>query len=303
MKNKFAINKIYPIDCLQGLKSLDKGSVDVIVTSPPYNIGINYNLYNDNKNWREYSFWMNNVAQACKRVLNDNGSFFFNIGGALNEPWFPIKVGEIFGRHFVLQNMIHWIKSIAIPKESMGNYPHIKGDVAVGHYKPINSRRYHHDSHEFIFHFTKTGSVELEKLAIGVPYQDKSNVKRWKSNNGDRRDRGNTWFIPYETIQTSRVHPSVFPVCLPEMCIMDHGVSKTRLVLDPFMGIGSTAIACIRLGVDYIGFEIDPDYVKIANGNIESELQKKKKIQSKGDLLKFIHSETKNEGLKYGSNS
>lgn len=306
MKNQLAINTIHPMDCLKGLKQLKSGSVDVIVTSPPYNIGIEYGQYRDDKTRPQYLGWMHNVASACKRVLNDEGSFFLNIGGTVSDPWIPIDVANKLRQEnieFKLQNMIHWIKSIAIPRESMGNYPHIKGDVAVGHYKPINSRRFHHDCHEFIFHFTKSGSVELDKLAIGVPYQDKSNVKRWKSNNGDKRDRGNTWFIPYETIQVSRLHPSVFPIGLPEMCIKDHGLSKTQLVLDPFMGIGSTVIACLRLGVDYIGFEIDPEYVKIANENIELELLKKKKIQSKGNLLKYIPSEPRNEGLKYGSNS
>ncbi|MEM2385337.1 MAG: DNA methyltransferase [Candidatus Bathyarchaeia archaeon] len=57
------------------------------------------------------------------------------------------------------------------------------------------------------------------------------------------------------------------------MCIKLHGLSKTELVLDPFMGIGNTAIACIRLGVDYMRFEIDKTYVKIAEERIRRELE------------------------------
>jgi site-specific DNA-methyltransferase (adenine-specific) len=49
------------------------------------------------------------------------------------------------------------------------------------------------------------------------------------------------------------------------MCIRDHGLEKTKLVLDPFMGKGTTAVVCKRLGIDFIGFEIDPSYVAIAN--------------------------------------
>jgi site-specific DNA-methyltransferase (adenine-specific) len=288
MKTTLEINKIHQIDCLKGLKALDRGTVDVIVTSPPYNIGIDYSLYKDNKNRGMYLIWMHNVASACKRVLNDEGSFFLNIGGTVSDPWWPIEVANIFRKKdidYKLQNMIHWIKSIAIPKDSVGNYPHITGDIAVGHYKPINSKRFHHDCHEFIFHFTKKGAVELDKLAIGVPYQDKSNVTRWKSKNGDKRDRGNTWFIPYETIQESRKHPSVFPIDLPKMCILDHGLSKTRLVLDPFMGIGTTALACIELNheyttkIDFIGFDIDPEYVKIG---------KKRILNTQQDIFKYL---------------
>ncbi|MDD1669823.1 MAG: site-specific DNA-methyltransferase [Methanomicrobiales archaeon] len=245
--------------------------VDVVVTSPPYNIGIGYHLYHDRRNREEYLGWMGEVARLSRDAMGDRASFFLNVGGTVTDPWIPLDVAAAFREHFVLQNMIHWVKSIAIPRGSMGKYPHIRGDIAVGHYKPINSRRFHHDCHEFIFHFTKCGDVELDKLAIGVPYQDKSNVTRWKATRGDIRDRGNTWFIPYETIRTARPHPSAYPVGLPEMCIRDHGVERTRLVLDPFMGIGATAIACMRVGVPFIGFEIDPEYIAIAEERIAAE--------------------------------
>ena len=211
------------------------------------------------------------IAKEAKRVLSDKGSFFLNIGGTLKDPWIPFDVANRFRNHFVLQNTIHWIKSIAILKEDAGISTNLRGDVAVGHYKPINSRRYHHDCHEYIWHFTKNGDVELDKTSIGVPYQDKTNINRWKSTNGsDKRDRGNTWFIPYETIRESRPHPSTFPEKLPEMCIKDHGIQNTRLVLDPFMGIGTTAVSCIKLGVNFIGFEIDKQYIQIANERIRS---------------------------------
>lgn len=263
-------NKIHEIDCIKGFELLESGSVDVIVTSPPYNIGIDYNTYEDDKPRIEYLDWMETVAKESKRVLKDKGSFFLNVGGTLKDPWIPIDVANRFRRHFVLQNTIHWIKSIAILKEDTGPSSNIRGDIAVGHYKPINSRRYHHDCHEYVWHFTKNGDVDLDKISIGVPYQDKTNINRWKSTNGsDKRDRGNTWFIPYETIRESRPHPSTFPEGLPEMCIKDQGISNVKLVLDPFMGIGTTAITCIKLGVNFIGFEIDKQYIEIANERIQ----------------------------------
>ena len=72
-------------------------------------------------------------------------------------------------RHFALQNVIHWIKSIAIQKEDVGRYPGIVDDVSVGHYKPINSSRYLNDAHEYIFHLTRDGGIGLDRLAVGVP--------------------------------------------------------------------------------------------------------------------------------------
>ena len=254
-------NKIYVMDCLEGMKLMEKESVDVIVTSPPYNIGKPYNSYNDRRPREKYLDWMEEVAIACRRVMKDDASLFLNVGGTLTDPWIPFDIIQRFRKHFVLQNVIVWVKCIAISKEG----------VAVGHYRPVNSKRFHHNCFEYIFHFTKHGNVELDKLAIGVPYQDKRNIDRWKSVKGDLRDRGNVWFIPYETIQESRPHPAVFPVKLAEMCIKDHGLHKVDLVLDPFMGIGSTAVACVRLGVDFIGFEIDPSYVEIAEKRIYEE--------------------------------
>ena len=212
-----------------------------------------------------------------RRVLSDEGSFFLNVGSKPSDPWTPLDIAQRMRRHFVMQNVIHWVKSIAISKKDVGKYPNISGDIAVGHYKPIGGKRFLHDNHEYIFHFTKTGKVALDRLGIGVPYQDKSNIGRWRSANQDKRCRGNTWFIPYETIwdrQSQRPHPSTFPVALPEMCIKVHGLSKTSLVLDPFMGIGSTAIACLRLGVPCVGFEIDQKYLEVASTRIHSYLER-----------------------------
>lgn len=258
-------NTIYQIDCLKGIKAMQTQSmfVDVIVTSPPYNIGKEYQLYNDVRPREEYLDWMEAVAKESQKIMTAQGSFFLNVGGKPSDHWIALDIAARFRKYFVMQNVIHWIKSIAIPQEDAGKYPNITGDISVGHYKPINSNRYLNSCHEYIFHFTKTGETTLDKLSIGVSYQDKSNIGRWKTVQQDLRDRGNTWFIPYETIQKSRQHPTVFPVKLPEMCLKLHGIHNINLVMDPFMGIGSTAIACKRLGIPYIGFEIDPSYIDI----------------------------------------
>ena len=267
-------NRIYRLDCIEGMKLLDEGSVDVIVTSPPYNIGIAYKTHRDTLPRGEYLDWMERVAIEAKRILKEDGSFFLNVGQKPTDPWVAMDVANRFRGHFVLQNIIYWIKSIAIEKGLIGDYSGLAQDVAVGHFKPIASPRFLHDCVEPIFHFTKKGDVRLDRLAIGVKYQDKSNIGRWKWAKQDLRCRGNTWFIPYQTIWSrdkQRPHPATFPVLLPEMCIKLHGLAKTKLVLDPLIGIGSTALACQRLGVDFIGFEIDEEYIKEA----ERRLMKK----------------------------
>src|SRR5690349_14283919 len=146
-------------------------------------------------------------------------------------------------------------------------------DMAVGHYEPINSDRFINDCHEFIFHFSPAGRTPLDRRAVGVPYQDASNIKRWAQAGQGLRCRGNTWFIPYETIQSrdrDRPHPASFPPKVPEQCIRLHGVGRAGTVLDPFLGLGSTAVAAVKLGLDFVGIEMDEYYLKEAARRIRS---------------------------------
>ncbi|MGZ8890088.1 MAG: DNA-methyltransferase, partial [Nitrososphaeraceae archaeon] len=173
---------------------------------------------------------------------------------------------------------IHWIKSISIEVDDIGKKNNIiKTDSSIGHFKPIISQRFLSDLHEYIFHFTKKGDIAIDKLAVGVKYQDKSNIGRWKSAKTDKRDRGNIWFIPYNTIQEKRPHPAIFPEKLPYLCIKLHGIKKNTVIYDPFMGIGTTALACINLNVEFLGTEIDNKYIEIANENIKLRYIKNKK--------------------------
>jgi site-specific DNA-methyltransferase (adenine-specific) len=260
----------YLKECIAGMQeNVTEGSVDVVVTSPPYNIGVRYGSYVDSLPRAKYLQWIEQVGMAAKIALADGGSFFVNVGNKPKDQWIAWDVAGVLRKHFVLQNVMHWVKSIAISKSDVGSYPNISGDIAVGHFKPIVSNRFLNDCHEYIFHFTKSGDVHLDKLAIGIPYQDKTNIGRWKSAVADRRDRGNTWFIPYETIKSrsDRPHPATFPEKLPEMCIKLHGGAK--LVMDPFVGIGSTAAAAIHLGSSFVGFEIDKGYLETAISRLQ----------------------------------
>ena len=272
---------LYNMDCIEGMKRyLAPRSVDVVVTSPPYNLGTSYKSYDDKMERVDYVEWMGQWGQAVSEILADEGSIFLNIGGKPTDPWGPFEVLFRLREHFVLQNTIHWIKSIAIRKEDVGRYPGVSGNVSVGHYKPINSARYINDCHEYIFHLTKNGRVALDRLAVGVEYQDKSNIARFGSaNRSDSRCRGNTWFVPYKTIKSrdkQRPHPATFPVKIPQMCIQLHGIEQTQCVLDPFMGIGHTASACVQLGVSCIGFELEQDYFAQSQRVLEDALATQK---------------------------
>lgn len=250
-------------DCVAGMAKLPAKSVDVVVTSPPYNLGIAYGKYRDSLSENEYLDWTREWVGAVKRVLRDDGALFLNIGATAANPWLTHLVPLALRDVLVLQNTIHWIKSITVETRAGET-------LSVGHFKPINSKRYLNDCHEFVYHFTKTGEEAVDRLAVGVPYADKSNIARWGHTGGrDRRCRGNTWFIPYETINfrdKDRPHPATFPVRLAEMCARLHGRNPESLtMLDPFVGIGHAAVAAARLKVyHFIGFDIDETYLKVA---------------------------------------
>ena len=259
--------RFYLADCLDVFADLPPRSVDVIVTSPPYNLGIRYNSYSDTLSPEEYLDWTGRWIAAAARVLQPDGSLFLNVGAKPSDPWTALDVAQAARPHLKLQNIIHWVKSIAIDRESTGAGAGLTRDLAVGHYKPINSDRFLNDCHEFVFHFTPAGDSRLDRLALGVPYQDQSNAARWKAGTDGVRCRGNTWFIPYETIQRrdrDRPHPASFPSRLPEQCLRLHGLERVKVAMDPFMGLGSTAVACARLGVECIGSDLDETYLQLA---------------------------------------
>lgn len=259
--------RFYLGDSLDLLRRLPPGRTDVVVTSPPYNLGVRYRSYDDERPREEYLAWTSEWIAGVARALSAEGSLFLNVGSKPTDPWTAFDVAQAARPHLSLQNVIHWIKSIAIDKDAAGGRAGLNGDLAVGHYKPINSDRFLHDCQEFVFHFSPGGHTPLDRLAVGVKYQDASNVSRWQGAGQGLRCRGNAWFIPYETIQSrdrDRPHPATFPPKLPEYCVRLHGVSRSRLLLDPFLGLGSTAVAAARLGIGFVGIEIDEHYLKEA---------------------------------------
>jgi site-specific DNA-methyltransferase (adenine-specific) len=253
-------HRLHVGDCLDVLPRLAPGGVDVIVTSPPYNLGLAYRSYRDARGEAEYLDWMIAVAAALRRVMRPDASFFLNVSGSSTRPWLPFELIVRLRPLFALQNHITWIKSIAVP------------GVSAGHYKPVGGRRFLNHAHEHIFHLTLDGNVALDRLAIGVPFKDKSNIAR-RGHARDLRCRGNTWFIPYDTVQSRAEkfhHPGIFPVDLPRWCIRLHG-RPSPVVLDPFMGTGTTLVAAAREGGRGIGIDIDPAYVAVARERLAAE--------------------------------
>jgi site-specific DNA-methyltransferase (adenine-specific) len=264
-------------DAVEILNAFPASSVDTIVTSPPYNLGIRYRTYDDGRPRAEYLEWTGHWIAAARRAMAADASLFLNVGAKPKDPWTALDIAQAVRPHLDLQNIIHWVKSIAIEKALAGARAGLEDDLAVGHYKPINSKRFLNDCHEFVFHFSKDGNTPIDRRAVGVKYQDKSNVTRWQQAGSDLRCRGNTWFLPYDTIQSrdkERPHPATFPWRLPAYCLKLHGLPRIKLAVDPFLGLGSSAIACATLGVGFAGIELDEHYLQEAVARTKVALKK-----------------------------
>ena len=244
------------------MRSLPAESMNLIVTSPPYNIGLKYRGSTDKR--VDYLEWMHSVFVECHTALTDHGHFFLQVGGISKHPTIPYEVlTQALAAKFILQNNFIWVKNVSLSE---------KAEDSHGQFKPVPGKRFVNNTFEHIFHLTKTGSEDIDRLAVGVPLKWKSNINRF-GHKQDKRCRGSVWFIPYDTIQSKadrHHHPAVFPIALPEMCIRLSGVPLNSLVVDPFMGTGTTLVACERLGMRGVGFDTVWEYCQIAEARLKA---------------------------------
>jgi site-specific DNA-methyltransferase (adenine-specific) len=209
--------------------------LDLVVTSPPYKDEDNYtdDLMEDMGAWA----WDH---------LKDDTLFFINFGHLANFKSRPFRVA------MMMEDMgFNWIDTITWTKN---------------HFRPLQGNKRVNNLTEFIFMMGK-GKPEIDRLAIGVPYADKSNATRWKAAGGvDKRCRGNVWDIKYETVvnKAQKLHNDRFPLDLPKFCIKLAGLEAGDVVGDPFSGSGTTAVACKEEGVDFLGTEIDKEHFDTA---------------------------------------
>lgn len=215
------------------LKVVADQSVDLVVTSPPYKDSDGYT-----------DILMLDVFREVYRVQKDNTLLFLNFGHLAEDKFRPFRVCSLLmGLGYKLNDTIVWVKN---------------------HYKPIQGERRLNNLTEFIFMMYKGKMPKLNRLALGVPYKDKSNAKRF-SGGRDLKCGGNVWYINYETITNSdeKLHNDRYPVELPERCIKVCGY-PVKIVLDPFFGSGTTGVAAKNLGKSYIGVEKDPENYQVA---------------------------------------
>lgn len=248
------INTIQCCDCLEGMRKLPDKCVDLVVTSPPYNLKnstgngmkdgrggkwsnaalINgYATYDDNMPYDEYCKWQKDCLTEMYRLIKDDGAIFYN------HKW-RVQGGLIQDRHEIVQGFP--VRQIIIWKRKGGI------NFNPGYFLP---------TYEVIYLIPKK-DFKLTPKSSGY---------------------GDIWEFMQEQ---KNEHPAPFPVAL-----IDRIISSTyaKVVLDPFMGSGTTAVAAKALGRDYIGFEISESYVELANRRINGTQMKQKSVISQLELF------------------
>lgn len=244
-------------DCLDVMRDMPADSIDLIITSPPYNCGKEYGIYDDSRTWPEYWGLMLSVFQESCRLLIDGGRM------AVNIPWWIGKKPRRFAMVEFYQNAltsglifidkIIWIK---------GNENGVRGDLGTGWGTWLSpSGPSIRCASEPILVFAKKhrGRRVVTGEGRGKCLVGDMSKNEFLENTTD------VWFIQG---QGDKDHPAVFPVELPERLIKLYSWPD-ELVFDPFMGLGTTAEAALKTNRHWHGCDIDPEYVKLANQRIE----------------------------------
>lgn len=251
------IDKIQCCDCLDGLKSLPDECIDLTVTSPPYD---NLRTYNG------YSWNFDGMADELLRITKSGGVIVWIVADATVD---GSETGSSFRQalHFKeigfnLHDTMIWQKptftatgSLAVRYASVFEYMFILSKGKPKTFNPIKDRA------------NKSAGIKKH----GTIRQKNGQTKKASSIGKQIQHYGqrfNVWEISGVQSSLERCHPAQFPVKLAK----DHIISwsnKGDIVLDPFMGSGSTAIACIETKRHFVGFEISDEYCRLAEERIE----------------------------------
>lgn len=257
--------------CEDVLQTLDANSVHLIVTSPPYNVSIDYDGYSDNLTEEEYYKWIEKWLKGCYRVLVEGGRICVNIpnmGNKLNgkgtglqtyvDKFIPLmkQVG------FTLRDTVIWVKAYDELGETFSG-----GSTSWGSWCSPNNP------------FCRIFS-ELILIA------HKGNPSRGRTEKNDIQPQEfmkwtrNTWFFPTENHIAE--HPAPYPIELPRRLIKLH-TWPGETVLDPFCGRGSTMMAAEILGRNWIGIDNSAKYCEISRKNVEKyQFQSKLSFDAEG---------------------
>jgi site-specific DNA-methyltransferase (adenine-specific) len=244
---------LYQGDCLKALIKIPSESVDLIVTSPPYNVGIDYGVYKDNLSFPEYYSWVKDWLSECYRVSKVGGRICVNISSCFNkaqkfETFIDKYITLLTETGYINREIITWFK---VKRENDIENSCCHGKTSWGSWMSA-SNPYCRSYTEFI--------LVAHKIEPKIQHKGVSDITREEFLKFTR---------DYWAMQTdySDTHPAIFPEELPYRCIRLYSYIGDT-VLDPFLGSGTTMKVARKLGRDCIGIEIDPDNIKAVKAKV-----------------------------------
>jgi len=241
------LNKIF-CKSSESMEELPDNSVHLMVTSPPYNVG---KEYDQNLSLTEYREFLKRVWKEVYRVLVPGGRVCINIANLGRKPYIPLHafiIKDMLDIGFLMRGEIIWNKgSSASPSTAWGSWLSAKNPTL-------------RDVHEYILVFSK------DTFKRENPKKRESTISKEEFLAFTK----SVWTFP--AVSARKIgHPAPFPEELPYRCIQLY-TFKEEVVLDPFIGSGQTAISAIKTGRYYVGYEINEEYVKLAEKRIKNFL-------------------------------
>lgn len=237
------------------MSSVGYRSVDLVVTSPPYNVGRNYSSYNDNKTLEGYLAMLDQVWVECKRVMKEGARIAVNVPhGTGRQPYVPLgsAVTMRLQNHFDLLGTIIWRKTSATLRTSWGSWR-----------RPDNP--YLRDVCELIVVGKTPGSLDIPQEFL---VRDRNKVvSPWLSSEEFVAYTRDYWEFETSTPSKAHGHPASFPVELPRRLIKLFAYSGAT-VLDPFAGSGTVGLAAKELGCSAVLVDIDQSYCNLMRDRI-----------------------------------
>lgn len=247
IENPIPSNFIDKIFCKSSekMEELPDNSIHLMVTSPPYNVGKEYDR---DLTLDEYRAFLKQVWSEVKRVLVPGGRACINIANLGRKPYIPLHafiIEDMLDLGFLMRGEIIWNKaSSGSPSTAWGSWLSAKNPTL-------------RDIHEYILVFSKGMFIR------NSPPDRKSTISKEEFLEFTK----SVWTFTAEPA-TKVGHPAPFPVELPYRLIQLY-TFEGEVVLDPFMGSGQTAIAAIKTGRHYVGYEINEEYVKLSEKRIK----------------------------------
>jgi DNA modification methylase len=251
-----SLNKIHQTDCVKGMNSLQAGSIDLVFADPPFNIGYDYDVYKDKKEYQHYLDWSKDWISAAHRVLKDDGTFWLAIG---DEYAAELKIlSQQIG--FSMRSWVVWYYTFG-----------------------VNCKHKFSRSHAHLFQFVKNlkkYTFRSEELENRVPsarqlvYHDSRGAENGRLPddtwilrpqdvaNGFKPDE-DTWYFP-RVAGTFKERAGFHGCQMPEQLlarIIRTCSRPNEIVLDPFSGSATTLVVAKKLGRRFIGFDISQRYI------------------------------------------